>query len=501
MLSFNQLFYSENSSFDRLPLWRKKSKLIFTLTEDEEYDEDWWKYLNPEICTKTNLNIIWSLMTDYNFSMNFKNDAFISDFNNFEQIYRCADYLQIDVVCTKMCCIYLKSPYWGELTNAPEIMIHFIRSSQELLIEWSDLFINEQISGFWSGKIDTFEPRAWHPDLFYNTQPLCYYDLPDIGCTWWHKFWETLTKHDWNEERWQVMLPFLIKTNIFGLLAIFPLPITYCPVWSSTIALITGRKDNSIVPSEMFRPEWVSLLFQLSPTYFTLEWSNPTDNNRRKIYPLLIQFLACGMVNYVEDLLDVLPWNWGHDENKSILSIATSMTNSGAELLHRLYDKGFRPSCHIFDTLLIKGTVLKKFLTGWNYLLSQQDSRMPRMTQDTLTDWANTIVRLKKQARAFGNVNSILTQLKEICLGQIIKNVEDRQHYLKILSLGRKSWSIHDELTDKETDQLTSTQQKNLFDRNILWHIDYGDKAQNFTQLLWYGYNLDDLAYTHLTPH
>ena len=135
MLSFNQLFYSENSSFDRLPLWKKESKLIGTLTEDEDCDEDWWKYLNPEICTKTNLNIIWSLMTDYNFSMNFANDAFMSDFNNFEQIYRCADYLQIDVVCTKMCCIYMKNPYWGDLINAPEIMIHFIRLLNMVLME------------------------------------------------------------------------------------------------------------------------------------------------------------------------------------------------------------------------------------------------------------------------------------------------------------------------------------------------------------------------------
>ena len=136
MLYFNQLFYFNNSTFDRLPLWKKESKLISILTEDDDYEEDWWKHLNPGICTKVNLNVIWSLMTDFNFNTKFKQDPFIADLNNFEQLYECADYLQIDKVCNKMVRLYLDNGYWGNLINAPQIMINFIKTSKELTELW-----------------------------------------------------------------------------------------------------------------------------------------------------------------------------------------------------------------------------------------------------------------------------------------------------------------------------------------------------------------------------
>ena len=503
MLSLKQLFYFENTSFDRLPLWKKQSKLINLITE-EEVTDDWWNCLNPEICSQTNLNVIWSLMTDHNFYTNFSRDPFIADLNEFENLYRCADYLQIDLVCKKMCVLFIKNPYWGDLINAPEILINFIKTSHELLVEWSEEFFNEQIYNFWAGKTDTFEPRAWHPDLFYNTMPVCNdFHFYNIDYTWWHEFWSTLTREEWNEEKWQIMLPFLIKTNIFGLLTIFPLPMELCPVWSSTVGKITSPnnpKSVSTSADEMIRPEWVNILFNLSPYYFTIRWTKPNDNNNQLTYPLIVQFLACGMINYVEDLLDMLPWNWGHDEGKSIMDMTTSLSNAGPEFIHRLHEKGFRPTVNIFKSLLLRATVFRKFLTGWNYILSQRDNRMPRMSQNELTTWVKkTKLLLNKRGIAIsGNSRAICNQMREICMGQIIKNVEDRQHRINILSLGRKGWTPNDELTIHERNVLSRIQEANLSDRNNLWHLRYGDEAEEITELKWCGHTLDDLTYTHL---
>lgn len=513
MLSFEQLFYSNNNStFDRLPLWRKESKLINILTEgkeNEDYEKDWWKHLFPQICTKVNLNIIWSLMTDYNFNRSFQRDPFIADFNNFENLYKCADYLQIDKVCKKMIRLILTNNYWGNLEDAPQTMIDFIKTSNEMKTLWGETFLRDEILNFWTGVSTKFNPRCWHPDLFYNTKPnqinyyssdsdddenslLARYDghnyneepILSDNISWWHEFWDCLTMGEWDEEKWQVMLPFLIKTNIFGLLTIFPLKNQTCPIWSSTIGLITSCKNN-ISPADMTRPQWVTLLFQLCPYLFTIEKQSPS-NSRHSCYPLLLQMLSCGMINYVEDILYVLPKNWGKKfQNTSVIDVATQYGNYGPEIICRLYDQGFRPTVYIYEYLLNHALVYKKFLTGWNYILSKHDViKMPTVTMDR---WIQRIVDSIRSAQ--GNHAFIINQMKDIVFGQLLKRANDRQHRLNILSLGRMGWNSGDLLTAKEKSDFVSLYMLFIDDKQRLINISMMSHIENI-KLYWLGYEL-----------
>lgn len=524
MLSFNQLFYFNNSTFDRLPLWKKESKLISILTEDDDYEEDWWKHLNPGICTKVNLNVIWSLMTDFNFNTKFKQDPFIADLNNFEQLYECADYLQIDKVCNKMVRLYLDNGYWGNLINAPQIMINFIKTSKELTELWGEIFIRDEIFNFWKGITQEFNPRSWHPDLFYNTTP-CPLSIDsdtdsdsddEVGrlfeswngrddfkngrimtnITWWHHFWDCLTEYDWNEERWQIMLPFLMETNIFGLLAIFPLPNSKCPVWSSTMGQLTSYRNAAPVVAQMTRPEWVNILFTISPHYFTIEEKTSAiakHRARRYKYPLIVQFIQTGMINYAEDMLDILPKDWGRAHKTSVLNLATDVSSYGPEVIHRIYEKGFKPTWHIFKILFDKAILYKRFLTGWAYLLSLNDPAMPQMRQKTLNIWMKYITDSPKNPTP--NERTLVSQMKEICLGQIMKRVENRQHRLNILSFGIEGCPINDLIPAEDKEKLMNIHGHNLMDRLYLVKMGFETEfAYSTTNVKWCNVELDEIA-------
>ena len=523
MLSFEQLFYSNKSTFDRLPLWKKESKLINILTEEEDLDDNWWESLNPEICSKINLNIIWSLMTDFNFNTKFKNEPFISDYNNFEQLYKCADYLQIDKVCRKMARLYLDNGYWGKLINAPQIMINFIKTSKELLELWGEIFICDEIFNFWKGSTHEFNPRSWHPDLFYNTSPVSLSIDSDTdsdsddevgnlfeswkgrddfkngrimtNITWWHHFWDSLTESDWNEERWQIMLPFLMETNIFGLLAIFPLPNSKCPVWSSTMGQLTSYRNATPVVAQMSRPEWVNILFTISPHYFTIEekTSAIAKHHGYYKYPLIVQFIRTGMINYAEDMLDILPKDWGRAHKTSVLDLAADVSSYGPEVIHRIYEKGFKPTCHIFQILFDKAILYERFLTGWAYLLSLNDPAMPQMKQKTLNIWLKYITDSPKDPTV--NERRLVSQMKEICFGQIMKRVENRQNRLKILSFGMQGWSMEKLISKEDKEKLINIHGHNLEDRLYLVTMGFdAEFALSVTNVTWCNIELDEIV-------
>lgn len=517
MLSFNQLFYYNNSTFDRLPLWKKESKLINILTEEEDLDDNWWESLNPEICSKINLNVIWSLMTDFNFNTKFKNDPFISDYNNFEQLYACADYLQIDKVCKKMARLYLDNGYWGKLINAPQTMINFIKISKELLELWGEIFICDEIFNFWKGLTHEFNPRSWNPDLFYNTTPSSLSIDSDTdsdsddefgnlfeswkgrddfkngrimtNITWWHHFWDCLTESDWNEERWQVMLPFLIETNIFGLLTIFPLPNHLCPVWSSTMGTFTSYSTTA---AQITRPEWVNMLFTISPHYFTVEGCQK-NVRKRSNYPLIVQFIQTGMINYAEDMLDILPRDWGTAHGTCIMNLVTDVSSYGPEVIHRIYEKGFKPNWYIFKILYDKATMYRRFLTGWSYLLGLDDPAMPIMKPNTLNRWVHYIMDSPKNKTT--NERRIIDQMKDICSGQIMKRVGNRQNRLNILSFGMQGWSMENLIPIEDKEKLINIHGHNLEDRLYLVKMGFdAEFAHSVTNVTWCDIALDEIV-------
>ena len=46
-----------------------------------------------------------------------------------------------------------------------------IKTSNEMKTLWGETFLRDEILNFWTGVSTKFNPRCWHPDLFYNTKP------------------------------------------------------------------------------------------------------------------------------------------------------------------------------------------------------------------------------------------------------------------------------------------------------------------------------------------
>jgi hypothetical protein len=313
--------------------------------------------------------------------------------------------------------------------------------------------------------------------------------------TWWHHFWDSLTESDWNEERWQIMLPFLMETNIFGLLAIFPLPNSKCPVWSSTMGQLTSYRNATPVVAQMSRPEWVNILFTISPHYFTIEekTSAIAKHHGYYKYPLIVQFIRTGMINYAEDMLDILPKDWGRAHKTSVLDLAADVSSYGPEVIHRIYEKGFKPTCHIFQILFDKAILYERFLTGWAYLLSLNDPAMPQMKQKTLNIWLKYITDSPKDPTV--NERRLVSQMKEICFGQIMKRVENRQNRLKILSFGMQGWSMEKLISKEDKEKLINIHGHNLEDRLYLVTMGFdAEFALSVTNVTWCNIELDEIV-------
>ena len=69
MLSYDEIFLNNNTSFSRLPLWTQQSKLIKLIYENaydpetDEMDDEWWNTITKGPATLKHLNIIWNIIS------------------------------------------------------------------------------------------------------------------------------------------------------------------------------------------------------------------------------------------------------------------------------------------------------------------------------------------------------------------------------------------------------------------------------------------------------
>ena len=301
-----------------------------------------------------------------------------------------------------------------------------------------------------------FNPRLYHPDLFWKGKPIhlgyrtieyshasgrfnqtkeivhwLYGPLPPNGCvleaadhlSWWHAFWDLMTIGYWQTNQFKKMIPWLIETNIFGMLGVMGLPTTLCPV--------TQFVYNSIDDDDV---DWILLLYKIAPSYFYVTRQGLSDETTTNT---LIYGLMCND-RFILSILDTIPKNWheiwwmtvGFQMKVQIkLSLVDcAFRRCSIETVRRMVDEGFRPSPNIYKLIVYNARTVQQFITGWYNILSMPG--MPRPNKTDIDAMLNCIVSLTG-SEATTNSQYLAKQIRDILAWQIHINYIETTNLFK----------------------------------------------------------------------
>lgn len=372
MLSYQELFLNNNTSFSRLPLWVQQSKLISLIycnaydPETEQRDENWWNAITNGPATLEHLNILWNIISTGVVDLCSK---------NWLEVYNAANYLDMPKAQRELCSFMITSEYYGPLSEYPDHVWQFIMYQPRLMMIWWNTF-KDDIFTVVHGKDDcNFLRRLWHPKLFWDgkltLRPQMRNGLEaDVGTalTHWHDFWEELDYPD----TFGNLEPFLWSSGIFYMMGILPLTYSQCPItqWVTQPYVELGVHAS---PCTRPPPQWMKSLLAAIPQ---LVWHQFKHQNGWKQSPIK-QWIAGKHYEYVQAFCHYVPKEYRLDGQYSLVDYA-AMQDACPQTIDALFIAGHRATPEVWGHVLSIAVHRRHFIGKWSFWLTSAQP-MPRM--------------------------------------------------------------------------------------------------------------------------
>jgi len=426
--TFNQLFLNDGTSFARLPLWLRKSRLIKTTYEiyisgEEEETEPYRPPIDLNICTIPILNVIWHIMIGH------------TDLNgqNFNDVFNAANYLDIRQVMEELCNFFINSPYLGKLEDQNDVVTFVISQNKNILNLWWDTFMYSVNNVIRNGPDNIEEiTRLWSKYLFWEVEPA---NKAKMTCepsylelSHFYLFWEYL-----------VILPgiehiekFLWETGLFNALAVLSLPYHLCPIMGYSTEPLTNNFSNDEIARYGYYADvpapWLLRFIHKSPTYLL---ATPDDS-----YSIIIKWIQCNFKNYVNSTIRYVPKDYTFKGRSLIDWAAESRHYIDDSIIRTLLDNGHKPTKNIYDTMLDIAVLRRQFLTGWITCLTHNAPDV-LMDNEQMETWVRTLNSFRENTEMYlqgheyavytGNAGHIIRQLQQIYDWNIHRRNEQKQ--------------------------------------------------------------------------
>ena len=379
MLSYQELFLNNNTSFSRLPLWVQQSKLIKLIysnaydPETDEMDDQWWGTITNGPATLKHLNILWNIISTG--AIDLLNEHWLD-------VYNAANYLDMPKAQRELCSFMITSEYYGPLSEYPDHVWQFIMYQPRLMMLWWTTF-KDDIFTVGHGKNDcNFLRRLWHPRLFWDgkltRRPQTRNGLAgNSALTHWHDLWEELDYPD----TFGNLEPFLWASGIFYMMGIIPLTYSQCPItqWVASTTVNNGTGTPTRPP-----PQWMKNLIEAIPQ---LLWNSDRlrSNCGWKLSPIR-EWIGGGNVAYVQAFCQYVPKGITM-EGLTIVDYA-AMQDADQQIIDALFINGHRPSSEVWGYVLSIAVHKRRFIGKWTFWLSsaQPMPRMPNIVRAMFVD-------------------------------------------------------------------------------------------------------------------
>ena len=381
MLSYQELFLNNNTSFSRLPLWVQQSKLIKLIysnaydPETDEMDDQWWNTITNGPATLKHRNILWNIISTGGIDL--LNEHWLD-------VYNAANYLDMPKAQRELCSFMITSEYYGPLSEYPDHVWQFIMYQPRLMMIWWTTF-KDDIFTVAHGKDDcNFLRRLWHPRLFWDgkltRRPQMRNGLEaDVGSalTHWHDLWEELDYPD----TFGNLEPFLWSSGIFYMMGILPLTYSQCPItqWVTSTTVTHGTGKPTRPP-----PRWMKNLIEAIPQ---LVWNSDRirSNCGWKLSPIR-EWIGSGHVAYVQACCQYVPRGITM-EGLTLVDYA-AMQDADQQIIDALFINGHRPSPEVWGYVLSIAVHKRRFIGKWSFWLSsaQPMPRMPNIVRAMFVD-------------------------------------------------------------------------------------------------------------------
>jgi hypothetical protein len=371
MLSYQELFLNNNTSFSRLPLWVQQSKLINLIynnaydPETDEMDDEWWNTITNGPATIKHLNILWNIISTG--AIDLLNEHWLD-------VYNAANYLDMPKAQRELCSFMITSEYYGPLSEYPDHVWQFIMYQPRLMMLWWNTF-KDDIFTVVHGKDDcNFLRRLWHPKLFWDGKltrrpHMCNALEADVGTalTHWHDLWDELDYPD----TFGNLEPFLWSSGIFYMMGILPLTYSQCPI---TQWVVSTTVDHGIGTPTRPPPSWMRNLLAAMPQ---LVWNcdKLRSNCGWKLSPIR-EWIGSGHVPYVQAFCQYVPKDLLLD-GLSLVDYA-AMQDADQQIIDALFINGHRATPEVWGYVLSIAVHKRRFIGKWSFWLSSAEP-MPRM--------------------------------------------------------------------------------------------------------------------------
>ncbi len=373
MLSYQELFLNNNTSFSRLPLWTRQSKLINLIytnaydPETDEMDEEWWNTISNGPATLKHLNILWNIIS-----------TGVIDLleEHWLDVYNAANYLDMPKAQRELCSFMITSEYYGPLSEYPDHVWQFIMYQPRLMMLWWTTF-KDDIFTVVHGKDDcSFLRRLWHPKLFWDgkltRRPQHRNGLEadvSTALTHWHDLWEELDYPD----TFGNLEPFLWSTGIFYMMGILPLTYSQCPITQWVQAPYVEQKMG-LNATARSPPQWMKNLIEAIPQ---LVWNcdKLRNNCGWKLSPIR-EWITGGHHEYVQAFCKYVPKGLLM-EGISLVDYA-AMQDANQQIIDALFIQGHRATPEVWGYVLSIAIHKRRFISKWVFWLSSAQP-MPRM--------------------------------------------------------------------------------------------------------------------------
>lgn len=472
-----------------LDTWSEYSSLLEHFT-DEDDDEEIFDRLDKDICLPWVMGHIEEFILEPMQQRQYdKYGPLVIDkfapyerYNIWLKFWNALDYLHIEKLLAAFAHYFISNKAFPPLTDSsvPPTVWMYIKSTcsqwkhQNLYTHWFQSFFIEELFDYWASIRRTpssFNPRLYHPDLFWNGKPdeIWYYVFrygPNSsrdgkvksvqalyhnhshlgpgridrtqyrGCfnkqiSWWYTFWDILTASDWDADKFNVMMPWIMETNIFAMWGLGFGSEQICPVVSLCHTGVSFGTDNSVINNQKTL-HWIKLLYAMNPYIFLHE-------RRNDGCPLLVSIIRHTPI--IDSLIDVIPRDYKHKEKEgrlySLIDYA-AYYRINMRSINRYIQEGFRPTDNIFYILSNDAYYGRHFITGWYNILSMPN--MPKARHEDKEHIKMHIDMLRaasKNPYGGNNIKNIARQLRDILAWQIHMN------YIRVVDIWKKAGIEH----------------------------------------------------------
>ena len=382
MLSYQDLFLNNNTSFSRLPLWTQQSKLVSLIysnaydPETDEMDEDWWRTITNGPATLKHLNILWDIISTGKIDL--CNEHWLD-------VYNAANYLDMPKAQRELCSFMITSEYYGPLSEYPDHVWQFIMYQPRLMMIWWQTFKDDIFTVVHNRASCGFLRRLWHPKLFWDgkltKRPQMRNGLEaDVSnaLTHWHDLWEELDYPD----TFGNLEPFLWSSGIFYMMGILPLTYSQCPITQWVQAPYVEQKmglNSAARPP----PNWMRNLIAAIPQ---LVWAGDKHTSHGWKRSPIREWIGSGHIEYVRAFIQYVPKGLPMD-GLSIVDYA-AMQDADQQIIDALFINGHRPSSEVWGYVLSIAVHKRRFIGKWSFWLSsaQPMPRMPNIVRAMFVD-------------------------------------------------------------------------------------------------------------------